>query len=159
MKSCDETMFSCKKYTTKDLYLFHSTYFDIHGDDQDFNKKYLIKLNIFLINMIWMMIKGLIFISIDHIPNSEILMMKKETWYFHPISWIFSDTLSEKLTMNIIKNNDLLEPGQKIIYLNDYEKLHHFEKKVFLSISNQNWNICLIEKLEHVSLGSLSKKC
>jgi len=161
MKSCDESMFSClKKYTTKDLYLFHSTYFDIHGDDQDFNKKVFNQAE-FLFDKYDLDDdkRDLIFISIDHMPNSEILMMKKETWYFHPISWIFSDTLSEKLTMNIIKKNNLLEPGQKIIYLNDYKKLHHFEKKVFLSISNQNWNICLIEKLEHVSLGSLSKKC
>ena len=161
MKICDSSFFECfKKYMLKDSYLFESSYFDIHDNDQDYNQK-VIDQTSYLFDKYDLNddIRDLIFISIDHMPNSEMLMMEKGTWYFHPISWIFSDTLSEKLTSNIIKKNDLLKTGQKIIYLNDYEKLHHFEKKVFSSISNQNWKICIIEKLELVSIGTLSKKC
>lgn len=98
-----------------------------------FKKKYFNKKN-----------KNLIFISVDHIPLSEMLFMQTESWYFHPISWIFSDSTVRELRERIINFNKYIKENQYIMFYNS-KNLHHFEKEIVESIK-KNWKFCLIEK-------------
>ena len=88
--------------------------------------------------------KNLIFISVDHIPLSEMLFMQTRSWYFHPISWIFSDATVGELRERIINFNDYIEENQYIMFY-ESNNLHHFEKEIVDSIKKE-WKFCLIEK-------------
>ena len=139
-KDCDfKTYFSSKKQLIESKFFETNypksmiRYHQILQQGLLFKKKYFSENN-----------KNLIFISVDHIPLSEMLFMQTRSWYFHPISWIFSDATVGELRERIINFNDYIEENQYIMFY-ESNNLHHFEKEIVDSIKKE-WKFCLIEK-------------
>ena len=125
-------------------------YKEILNEGIYFKKKYFSNSN-----------KDLIFISVDHIPLSEMLFIQTNSWYFHPISWIFSDSTVLSLKEKIINFNENIKENQNIMFL-DSDRLHHFEKEIVGSIKKK-WNLCLLEKgfnkVSVYKLINIKKEC
>ena len=85
--------------------------------------------------------------------------MYTNSWYFHPISWIFSDSTVKKIRENIFNFNKNIKEDQLIMFY-DSKELHHFEKEIVNKIRD-SWKFCLIEKsANNVSVYKLRKvKC
>ena len=88
--------------------------------------------------------RNLIFISIDHMPLSEMLYMDTKSWYFHPISWIYTDYLLKKNEERILNYSKYILENSYIMYY-ESEDLFHFEKKIVESVKKK-FKFCLIEK-------------
>ena len=122
--------------TVYDFDVMHESYYqfkEIHEQGLEFKKLYFSESN-----------RNLIFLSIDHMPLSEILFMQTKSWYFHPISYIFSDFNVKKLRENIIKFNKNIKENQYIMFY-DSSDLHPVEREIINSIK-KDWKFCLIEE-------------
>jgi hypothetical protein len=112
---------------------YRQEYEEIFQEALDFKKKYFSKNN-----------RNLIFISTGHMPLSEMLFMETKSWYFHPISWIYTDYILKKNEERILSFNKYILENSYIMFY-DLDELFYFEKKIVESIKKE-FKLCLVER-------------
>lgn len=91
--------------------------------------------------------------GLSGIPEIVFSMTKK--WYFNPISYTFSDELSQQKVKQILEKNNVIKQDDKIAVLNS--GVHRLEQQVINDIEDK-WNLCILNKnYKYFTVYSVSK--
>lgn len=86
--------------------------------------------------------KLILFFGYDFLSGiPEIVFSMTNKWYFHPISFTFSDELSQYKINQILEKNSKIKENDKITILNT--DVHRLEQQIINDIKD-NWNLCVL---------------
>ena len=86
----------------------------------------------------------------------EIIFSENNKWYFHPISYVFSDELSKKKKISIFNKSNDLKDGQLITILKS-RNIHRLEVELIDKITKE-WYLCKTNyKDKYFKIFKLSK--